>query len=460
MDLGAGRRDPFDPLRERAPLGYNAEAEANWGGDIPTHIPTDGYYKFATNPTQKKTKKGNTTNDATKADWFVAGAFKVNRILSDVEADSVVNEYNRKTGRNVPLDYRRNGGRVFNAETMQVEDGVQYSLSPQQEEFFKDSVVRDENGNLKVMYHGTSSGGHTMFDPYGKARYGLFGAGSYFTDSKEVAESYTRKGKGQRPQVYETYLNIKNPMDMDAQADPAQWKKAFPEATFPDSGTNEQFYRAMEEYFEDEQYPRWEAAEEAMMAIEDMGYDGITHIGGGRLNKADDTRHRVYIAFQPEQIKDIGNASPTSNPDIRYSLSEQETNKKLNTVGLQYDSKSGTISYSMTSLEEAFDYNKSEADYLAARLEYEVALAKSIAVDKNNVTKEEQEKAKRYLDSLFLIHDMIAMDRDRLDYESAVGRSAWVSNTVAPWTSPRCVPREGSSPEPLMPSRTNCRTRY
>jgi hypothetical protein len=55
-----------------------------------------------------------------------------------------------------------------------------------------------------------------------------------------------------------------------------------------------------------------------------MGYDGITHIGGGRFNKADDTRHRVYIAFQPEQIKDVGNAKPTDDPDIRYSLGELE----------------------------------------------------------------------------------------------------------------------------------------
>ena len=217
-------------------------------------------------------------------------------------------------------------------------DGRQ--LTKEQQEYFKDSKVRDENGNLKVMYHGTSAGGHTMFDPYGKAKYGLFGAGSYFTDNKAVAESYTKKGKGKNPQVYETYLNIKNPMDMDAQADPAAWAKAFPDASFPESGTNEQFYRAMEEYFEDEMYPRWEAAEEAMMAIEDMGFDGITHIGGGRFNKTDETRHRVYIAFQPEQIKNVDNAKPTADPDIRYSLSDSEGRKlSENQVEFFKDSK-------------------------------------------------------------------------------------------------------------------------
>jgi len=206
---------------------------------------------------------------------------------------------------------------------------VKKSLSAEQQAYFKDSVVRDENGNLKVMYHGTSKGGHAMFDPYGKARYGLFGVGSYFTDSKAIAESYTKKGKGNQPQVYETYLNITNPIDMDAPAVPAEWKRAMPDVDFPKSGTNEDFYRAMEEYFEGNEYPRWEASETAMEVIEGMGYDGITHIGGGRVN-ADGERHQVYIAFQPEQIKNIDNAKPTSDPDIRYSLSEDSEGRGLN----------------------------------------------------------------------------------------------------------------------------------
>ena len=110
-----------------ADVDYNAEAEANWSRDIPTHIPTNGYYRFATNPTQKKTKGGDTENDATKADWYVAGAFKVNRIMSDSEADAIVENYNKKHGKNVPLDYRRNHGRVFNAETMSIEDRMVFS---------------------------------------------------------------------------------------------------------------------------------------------------------------------------------------------------------------------------------------------------------------------------------------------------------------------------------------------
>ena len=282
-------------------------------------LPENGYYRYRTNP------KPDTVP------WVITGAMKVNRLLSDAEVNAIL----EKNG--VPPVHRQGGDVGLDKFGFNDDGTVKYSLSdsagrqlsPEQQEFFKDSVVRDENGNLKVMYHGTSRGGHTMFDPYGKAKYGLFGLGSYFTDSKEVAQSYTKKGKGTSPQVYETYLNITNPMDMDAAADPKQWQNAFPEAHFPESGTNEQFYRAMEEYFEDNEYVRWEAEEAAMDAIMGMGYDGITHIGGGRFNKADDTRHRVYIAFQPEQIKDVGNQKPTSDPDIRYSLSQDSDGNKL-----------------------------------------------------------------------------------------------------------------------------------
>jgi hypothetical protein len=191
------------------------------------------------------------------------------------------------------------------------------TLSKEQQEFFKDSKVRDEKGNLKIMYHGTSKGGHTVFDTYG-SNYGLFGTGSYFTDNRDIAESYTKKGKGNNQQVYDTYLNITNPIDMDAQADVSKWEKQFPDADFSNCTTNEECYRAMEEWLEDEMLPKWEAAEIAIDGLQEMGYDGVTHIGGGRVN-TDSTRHRVYIAFDSNQIKETTNTNPTSDPDIRYS---------------------------------------------------------------------------------------------------------------------------------------------
>ena len=214
------------------------------------------------------------------------------------------------------------------------EHSISEDLTAEQQEYFKDSVVRDESGNLKVMYHGTSRGGFNVFDTYG-GNHGLFGVGSYFTDSKTVGESYTKKGKGTNPQVYEAYLNIKNPIDMDAQANPEEWQNAFEDVDFPESGTNEQFYRAVEEFYADQYMSKWEVADIIQSTLESgMGYDGITHIGGGRVN-ADGERHRVYIAFNPEQIKNIDNQNPTTDPDIRYSISED--NRSTNEVDEFFD---------------------------------------------------------------------------------------------------------------------------
>lgn len=200
-----------------------------------------------------------------------------------------------------------------------------------------DTVVRDSNGNLLTMYHGTSDGGYTVFDTYG-SNFGLFGQGSYFTDNEDVAESYTEKGKGSNKQVYKTFLNITNPIDMDATANMDRWEKAFRGADLDisyldDADTNEDCFRAMKEALIDEGYYKYEAWEAIASAFIGMGYDGITHIGGGRFNSKDSTKHRVYVVFDPEQIKsadpvtydDNGNVIPLSErfnekkTDIRYS---------------------------------------------------------------------------------------------------------------------------------------------
>lgn len=243
------------------------------------------------------------------------------------------------------------------SNTYSLSDSQGIELTKGQQEYFKDSKVRDENGNLLRMYHGTSNAGHTVFDPWGKAKYGLFGTGSYFTDDPEVAISYTEKGKGNNPDVYEVYLNITNPIDMDAPGSYEAWSKALPDADFPLAGTNEDFYRAMEEYFEDDGFTKWEAAETARDVIESMGYDGITHIGGGRFNKADETRHRVYIAFQSEQIKNFNNENPTDHPDIRYSLSSDSSVSKYSLTSWNNTDKASVL----TNLTNA-GYKKTDAE--------------------------------------------------------------------------------------------------
>ena len=87
-------------------------------------------------------------------------------------------------------------------------------LSPQQQEFFKDSVVRDENGELMPMFHGTR-GDFTVFgekNPSSSSN-SKSGVGYWFTPSEEGAKNFASSiwyGDGE-PKAMKTYLNMKNP---------------------------------------------------------------------------------------------------------------------------------------------------------------------------------------------------------------------------------------------------------
>lgn len=203
----------------------------------------------------------------------------------------------------------------------------------------KASKVVNEDGTPKVMYHGTSNGGFHIFNTYG-GNFGLFGIGSYFTDNLDVAQSYTQKGKGNNPQVYSVYLNIRNPIDMDAVANISEWKKTVMDASdyFNGCKTNEDCFKALKEYCEDEMMYKAEAEEYISDVIQAMGYDGITHVGGGRYNKKDATKHRVFIVFDNAQVKsatdNVGTFDP-NNPDIRFSEKDTEQ-KAVSTFGTTY----------------------------------------------------------------------------------------------------------------------------
>ena len=212
-------------------------------------------------------------------------------------------------------------------------DSAGRELTVQQQEYFKDSKVRDEDGRLKVMYHGTNADKpFTVFDTYG-GKFGLFGRGSYFTDDPEVAHSYTAKGKGKAPRTYEVYLDIKNPLDMDAAFDRSAWTDQPTDIRDAIAGatTNEDVFRALKQYCEDEGMIRWEAEDFISDTVRSAGFDGITHVGGGRYGSKDGQKHRVFIAFDPEQIKRVDNKTPTDDPDIRFSAEDEgdEWNREL-----------------------------------------------------------------------------------------------------------------------------------
>ena len=106
-------------------------------------------------------------------------------------------------------DVRRLAGKEP-AFSMPETDNQGRTLSKEQQEFFKDSKVRDENGKLLEVYHGTNED-FTVFDKdylgSGSGDLGFLGDGFYFATHKGEAGYYGGK-------VMPVYLNIKNPYDI------------------------------------------------------------------------------------------------------------------------------------------------------------------------------------------------------------------------------------------------------
>ena len=164
---------------------------------------------------------------------------------------------------------------VKNSEKLKnVVDSDGKKLSESQAEFFKDSKVRDEDGNLLKVYHGTNSD-FTVFNRGEKN--GWFGKGIYFAADRSYAKENGKK-------VVSAYLNIKNPFTV---MDNANMLTAINEK-FP--GTD---------YFE------------MTKVLADNGYDGIIYDHWDR--------GKIIVAFEPNQIKLTDNLTPTENEDIRYS---------------------------------------------------------------------------------------------------------------------------------------------
>jgi uncharacterized protein YxjI len=204
-------------------------------------------------------------------------------------------------------------------EQFSLSDSAGRQISKEQQEYFKDSKVRDENGNLKVMYHGTPNGDFTVFKD-----------GTYFTDNKEYADRYQNpsassisSGKtASNPKTFEVYLDIKKPFDL---SDP-EAKRIYIEDYI--KGGNAM---GINPYLSDAEYAKintidWTEGEDLREFLTENGYDydGLVLDEGADGGYGDEVKSRgtSYVVFNPEQIKNIDNAKPTNDADIRKSISD------------------------------------------------------------------------------------------------------------------------------------------
>ncbi len=180
------------------------------------------------------------------------------------------------------------------------ENGLKYKLSPEQETFFKDSKIRDENGNLKTVYHGTDAE-FDVFNPNNTSS-NKWGAGNYLAFDENAGKNY---GKN----VKEMYANITSPIsDKQKTISFEQY-----DALHRRINDGEPAYREDYDMYDNDMDLLWDITDNGQWKkyaqdIKDTtGKDGVI---------MDD----MAITFSPNQTKYTNNLNPTDSPDMRYKL--------------------------------------------------------------------------------------------------------------------------------------------
>jgi len=249
----------------------------------------------------------------------------------------------------------------------------QFSLSPtddggreltqEQRDFFRDTKAVTRDGRLMTLYHQTDSD-FTVFDVRRKGAGASDNGTPFGIFLKSSDRDIGLRGKKQMP----LYANITNPMQALNREDLtrklrglspeyagvldqirmldedyheryeaaeratfdriAEWRKENPNARRQDVYEDPEFNSLMEA--EEQILEEWEsrsaelstqAKEIITDALRAAGYDGvILRQDQGSFGRSTD----AYIALDPEQVKNVDNGQPTSNPDIRYSISPVE----------------------------------------------------------------------------------------------------------------------------------------
>lgn len=209
-------------------------------------------------------------------------------------------------------------------------------LSKQQQEYFKNSLVRDEKGNLKTLYHGTAYDFNIFnYDKLGENSSSL-GAGFYFTDIKETGESYKRENGS----LKEVYVDITKSLNYGKTTMTKTEYKKFIEAVNKETkGRYLEDYGSINEALMEYEYGgddidlvnsvhnasglSWEKTFDILRHT--IGFDGIIS-EKDFLNKGE----TIYVAFNSNQIKNVTNINPSTNEDIRFAKrTAKDQNKSI-----------------------------------------------------------------------------------------------------------------------------------
>lgn len=246
-------------------------------------------------------------------------------------------EKNKNSNRNLVDGRIKENGELEESSSFNLKkDNQGRTLSKEQQEYFKDSKVRDENGNLLEVYHGSDTN-FTVFDltKLGKNT-GDKIFGIWTTSDVNYASQYASKN------LIEGYVDIKKPLSFEGKtinidefsevlssfADkinkPILKNKEATKRIYKNSVDDVDFYTKVTQSI-----PKNEWVNFNVEVKNKMGYDGLI------LENGDNT---IAVAFESNQIKSITNENPTENPDIRYARQgntewQEYLEKNFNTEG-------------------------------------------------------------------------------------------------------------------------------
>lgn len=325
----------------------------------------DRYFKGVINI--KNTKRGKLFKDITKIE-------DITEITLSSYGENPKSQFLRTSSNNsIPQTNKKDN------EKFSLKDSDGRELSKAQQEYFRDSKIRDESGRLLTLYHQTGKD-FTVFDTHHEGA----GAGDWGTpygifmkpNSKDI-------GLGGSIQM-ELYANITNPLKVqdrseldrvlksdedysklrkeyeqidvdykkkfnDAKKDLVdfitKWRKDNPDAGGSDIYNDPDFNKVYDA--EDAVVKEWTEKADEISAkckeainsyLESKGHDGIIldedKGSFGRSTKA-------CIALYPEQVKSTNNPQPTRNHDVRFSFAGESAlnadNKMLQKAKEMYD---------------------------------------------------------------------------------------------------------------------------
>lgn len=209
-------------------------------------------------------------------------------------------------------------------------------LSEEQQEYFAESKVRDKDGRLLLVYHGSPNANITVFDRSFAGRHteAYHDKMIWFTDNEQFADTFAhefedlgytsfRVGLGKKGKVYPGYLNMKKPFDL---------RNPTEEMVEYLIKNRVEMWGADREYavkdinsllYEYGNHQMLKLYIKSMDDLRNMGYDGIIARLDTFIHNDDSLEYGI---FESNQFKYADNKNPTENPDIRYSaVTDPET---------------------------------------------------------------------------------------------------------------------------------------